>query len=172
MHNIAVIGGSTVNKSVCALAERVGILLAKEGAVVICGGMGGVMECVSRGVRKNGGVVIGILPGESPHSGNRYLNYALPTGVGYLRNFLIIRASEAVIAIDGSTGTTSEAAFALTEGKSVVFLGEPAEIRRKPTDGRVFHADTPEEAVRIALEEAERIVPVLNEKDRKNNFEH
>ncbi|MEM0158558.1 MAG: TIGR00725 family protein [Thermoplasmataceae archaeon] len=172
MYNIAVIGGSISDDATCKKAEEVGSLLASHGAVLICGGLGGVMECASRGARGNGGTVIGILPGESTASGNRFLSFAIPTGVGYLRNFLIIRASEAIIAIDGSSGTTSEAAFALTEGKSVIFLGETYEIKRKPTDGKIFHAATPEEAVRLALQEAERIHPLLSEKDKMNHFEH
>lgn len=152
--NIGVIGGSVVDDDHCAEAEELGRLLARNGHLVICGGLGGVMECVSRGVAEENGISLGILPGNSPASGNQYLGIAVPTGIGYMRNFLIIRASDVLISIDGSTGTMSEAAFALSEGKTVISIGEPVVSLRKPTDGKIISVSTPEEAVRIAEAEA------------------
>ena len=86
--NISVIGGSEVSSEICEVAMEVGRLLAKAGATVFCGGLSGVMECVSKGVREENGLVIGILPGTRPEDGNKYLSAALPTGMGYARNFL------------------------------------------------------------------------------------
>jgi uncharacterized protein (TIGR00725 family) len=152
--NISVIGGSQVTEEICRQAEEVGRLLARNGVTVFCGGLTGVMECVSRGVREENGLVIGILPGSSPDEGNRYLSAAIPTGIGYARNFLVVRAGDIVIAIDGSTGTLSEAAFALAEGKDVVALGDIVIETRKGKEGRFMKVMTPEEAVEKALEVA------------------
>lgn len=156
VYNIAVIGGSQADQKYKPLAIRVGNKLAEEKALVICGGMSGVMEWVSQGVSEAGGTVIGILPGWRADEGNRYLTYGIPTGIGYARNFLIIRASDSVIAIDGATGTLSEAAFALTEGKSVIALGDMHIDHIKIDDGRFIKAPDPEGAVRLAIEEAKR----------------
>ncbi len=155
MYNIAVIGGSLEHGEPCVGAYEVGKLLAGEGVTIINGGGKGVMECVSRGASENGGVVIGILPGTNPETGNKYLSVSLPTGIGYARNFLIVRSADAVIALQGSTGTLSEASFAITEGKSVVSLGEMQINNLKPGDGKLIRAGTPKEAVEIALREAE-----------------
>ncbi len=156
MYNIAVIGGSRADEKYKQLAISVGKRLASEKVLVICGGMSGVMEWVSQGVSEAGGTVIGILPGWRADEGNRYLTYAIPTGIGYARNFLIIRASDSVIAIDGATGTLSEASFALTEGKSVIALGDMHIDHLKIDDGRFIKASDPEDAVRLAMEEARR----------------
>ena len=117
-YNVGVIGGSYVNEEYCNISYDIGRLLAENNCVVFCGGMGGVMECVSRGVSENNGTVIGILPGNNKNDGNKYLTVKMPLGIGYLRNFFIIKSSDVLIAIDGFSGTTSEAAFALTEGKT------------------------------------------------------
>ncbi|MGC8645085.1 MAG: TIGR00725 family protein [Thermoplasmata archaeon] len=151
MPSVSVIGGSQVPESICREAEEVGRLLARRGVTVFCGGLTGVMECVSRGVREENGLVIGILPGRSPEEGNKYLSAAIPTGMGYARNFLVARAGDVVIAIDGSTGTLSEAAFALAEGKDVVALGEIVIETRKENEGRFIKVSSPEEAVEIAV---------------------
>jgi hypothetical protein len=163
--NIGVIGGSVVDGEHCAQAEELGRILARNGHLIICGGLGGVMECVARGAAEENGISLGILPGNSPGSGNSHLAIAIPTGMGYLRNFLIIRASDALISIDGSTGTLSEAAFALSEGKSVISVGEPVVPFRKPTDGKIISVRTPEEAVRAAEAEAK----IQREKSRKSD---
>ncbi len=152
-YNVGVIGGGDVNDEYCNISYNVGKLLAENNCVVFCGGMGGVMECVSRGVSENNGTVIGILPGNNKNDGNKYLTVKMPLGIGYLRNFFIIRSSDVLIAIDGFSGTTSEAAFALTEGKTVVSIGE-LDIKEKDTDGKFIKAKSPEEAVEIALKEA------------------
>ncbi len=151
--NIGIIGGSHTNDYYCEIAYKVGELLAKRNVTVICGGKDGVMECVSKGVSDNKGIVIGILPGNDKSEGNKYLTIALPTGIGYMRNFLIVRASDALIAIEGFSGTTSEAAFAVSEGKTVVSIGD-LYIKRKETDGKLIKVERPEDAVEIAISEA------------------
>ncbi len=155
MLNIGVIGGSTAEKKYLEIAEKIGRLLASRNVVVICGGKNGVMESVSRGVHDAGGIVVGILPGLSTSEGNAYLTVAIPTGIGYARNFLIVRASDALIAIDGSTGTLSEASFALTEGKSVVSINTHIETKLKNGDGKLLAAQTAEDAVDLVMKEAQ-----------------
>lgn len=156
MFNIAVIGGSSVTDYYCNVAYEVGKLLAERGATVFCGGLSGVMECVAKGVKEKGGVIVGFLPGTSMMHGNEYLTVKIPTGIGYARNFLIIRASEVVIAIDGSSGTLSEASFAVTEGRSVVSIGDLELNHRKEKYGILYKVGTPTEAVDKAFEEAEK----------------
>ncbi len=155
MYNISVIGGGTVEEKYCLIAREVGRLLGSRNIPVICGGLTGVMECVARGVREANGISIGLLPGYKRDQGNDYLTVKIPTGMGLARDFLVVRGGDAVIAIDGSTGTKTEAYFALSEGKSVVSIGTLNIKERKPTDGKFFKAETAEEAVGIAMKEAE-----------------
>ena len=119
---IAVVGGSTCNAAEADLAEDVGRRLAVAGAMVVCGGLGGVMEAVARGVRGAGGLTIGVLPGADPHEANPFVDVPLATGMGEMRNALIVRAARAVIAIGGGHGTLSEVALALRIGTPVVGL--------------------------------------------------
>ena len=156
-YHIGVIGGSVTDRKHCEIAYSVGKSLASRNCVVFCGGGSGIMECVSKGVHDADGMVIGILPDSNRMKGNKYLSLAIPTGIGYLRNFFIIRASDALIAIDGYSGTTSEAAFALTEGKSVISIGD-LNIRRKESDGKIIFEEEPERAVEIAIKEAEKFL--------------
>ena len=155
--NISVIGGSEVSPEICEVATEVGRLLAKAGATVFCGGLSGVMECVSKGVREENGLVIGILPGTRPEDGNKYLSAALPTGMGYARNFLVVRAGKVVIAIDGSVGTISEASFALNEGKKVIEIGDMDFNPKKKYEPNFRRAKTPKEAVDLAIEIAAKL---------------
>lgn len=156
IYNIAVIGGSEVGNDYCEIAYNVGKLLAERKVTVFCGGLTGVMECVAKGISEHGGVAVGILPGTSVEQGNKYLSVRMPTGLGYARNFFIIRAAEAVIAIDGASGTLSEASFAITEGKSVVAIGDLKIDHRKEREGYFYTVKTEKEAVDKALEEAEK----------------
>jgi uncharacterized protein (TIGR00725 family) len=119
---IAVVGGSTCDTAEADLAEDVGRRLAVAGAMVVCGGLGGVMEAVARGVRGAGGLTIGVLPGADPHEANPFVDVPLATGMGEMRNALIVRAARAVIAIGGGHGTLSEVALALRIGTPVVGL--------------------------------------------------
>lgn len=119
---IAVVGGSTCSAAEAELAEDVGRRLAVAGAMVVCGGLGGVMEAVARGVREAGGLTIGVLPGADPREANQFVDVPLATGMGEMRNALIVRAARAVIAIGGGHGTLSEVALALRIGTPVVGL--------------------------------------------------
>jgi uncharacterized protein (TIGR00725 family) len=116
---IAVCGASAATPEEMAVAEEVGQLLAKRGAVVVCGGLFGVMEGVCRGVSGAGGMSIGLLPGEDPGAANAFVSLALATGLGELRNGLIARSCQGMIAIGGGYGTLSEIALMLRLGRPV-----------------------------------------------------
>ena len=148
---VCVIGPDPCNEQVGAECEEVGRLLARAGAVLVCGGLGGSMEAAARGAASEGGVVLGILPGLSRDEGNRYLTVAIPTGMGEMRNVLNVRASDAVIAVAGEFGTLSEIAFALKTGVPVVGLHTwQLSKADQPVDAFPVVA-TPEEAVSQAL---------------------
>ncbi len=117
---IAVIGGRNVEKALLKEAEEIGRLLAKRGAILVCGGLGGVMEAVSRGMRSEGGLTIGILPQDHKGKANAFVDVPIATGLGDGRNVIIARTADAVIAVGGEYGTLSEIAFALQMRKAVV----------------------------------------------------
>lgn len=121
---IAVVGpGDTATADQVETARQVGGLLADRGVVVICGGLAGVMAAVCEGAFARGGLTVGLLPGRDRRAGNPHLSVALPTGLGELRNGLVVAASDAVIAIGGSWGTLSEIALAMRTGKPTVMIG-------------------------------------------------
>src|SRR2546426_11245076 len=105
---IGVVGGSWCSSEEAEWAETVGRLLAEHGAVLLCGGLGGVMEAAARGAQQAGGLTLGILPGADPNEANAYIDVPLATGMGEMRNALIVRAAQAVIAIGGGGGAPSE----------------------------------------------------------------
>ena len=117
--NIAVIGGSACSKRIYQIAQKTGELIAQENWTLICGGLSGVMEAACKGAKTKNGVSVGILPGDNPRQANQYVKVKIPTGLGYARNILVIRASDAIIAIDGKYGTLSEISFALNEEKPI-----------------------------------------------------
>jgi hypothetical protein len=119
---IGVIGAGTCSTKAAALAYEVGSLLARNNVVLVCGGLGGVMEAACHGARDAGGTTVGILPGFDAADANPYVDIALPTGLSHARNILIVRASMALIAIEGLYGTLSEIAIALKLGKPVIGL--------------------------------------------------
>ncbi len=142
---VAVLGpGECVDRAVLDAAAAVGAGLARRGAVVVCGGRGGAMEAVCRGAVEAGGTTLGILPGDDRSSANAWVSVAVATGMGELRNGLVVRAADAVIAVAGAYGTLSEIALALQAGKRVVGLGT------WDIPGVIVAAD-PEEAVELAL---------------------
>lgn len=114
---------------------------------MVTGGLGGVMEASARGAAGAGGLVVGLLPGRDRAAGNPYLTVALPTGLGELRNGLIVRASDALICVGGSWGTLSEIALAVRTGVPVVMLGGWG----LPSDGPI-QVDSPAEAVRLTVD--------------------
>ncbi|MDI3298123.1 MAG: LOG family protein [Bacillota bacterium] len=119
---IAVAGGHECTPEEAALARRAGELLAEARAVVLCGGYGGVMAAVAEGARSAGGLVVGLLAGDSLAGAAPDLTVALPTGLGEMRNALLVRAGDALLAIGGGFGTLSEIALAVRTGKPVVGL--------------------------------------------------
>ena len=127
--HVAVIGAERASVEHGAWAEAVGRALADAGAVVVCGGLGGVMEAACRGAAAGGGTSLGILPGEDRAAANPYVTVAVPTGLGEARNALVVRASDAVVAVGGEYGTLSEIALALRAGIPVVGL-DTWELRR------------------------------------------
>ena len=120
---VAVVGPGEATEEQLTAAEEVGARLASRGAVVVTGGLGGVMEAASRGAAQAGGGAVGLLPGLDRAQANQWVTIALPTGLGELRNGLVVRAADAVIAIGGAYGTLSEVALALKAGKPVVGVG-------------------------------------------------
>lgn len=145
---VAVIGGHHCSPGQSAAAEAVGRLLAQRGAIVVCGGLGGVMEAAARGARAAGGLTIGILPGDDPAAANPHIVVPLATGMGEMRNALIARAAHALIAIGGGWGTLSEIALARRIGKPVIGLHDAcAALADLP------RAATPAEAVAWVYEE-------------------
>jgi uncharacterized protein (TIGR00725 family) len=120
---VAVVGDGGFRESSDPIAEDVGRELAMHGCILVCGGLGGVMEAACRGAKSAGGATVGILPGESRSHANPYVDVVIPTGMGELRNALIVRAADVVIAVGGEFGTLSEVAFALKTGKPVVGIG-------------------------------------------------
>jgi uncharacterized protein (TIGR00725 family) len=120
---VAVVGpGDDASAEVCALARQVGLLLAARGAVVITGGLGGVMSAAAHGARDGGGLVIGLLPGADRSAGNEHLTVTIPTGLGQARNAVIVRAADGLVAVGGSWGTLSEVALARRTGTPAVWL--------------------------------------------------
>lgn len=146
---IAVIGGSSAPPDVLRTAEAVGRELARAGADLVCGGLGGVMEAACRGARESGGFTIGILPGEDRREANAWVACAIPTGLGHFRNFLVVRAADGVIALPGASGTLSEAAMARTLGKPVVAISHGG--KAWPVPGAMA-AGSAAEAVRLVIE--------------------
>lgn len=119
---LAVIGGSDISPETAALAREVGRQVGARGAVLLCGGLGGVMAAAAQGAQDAGGVSLGILPDGDRRRANPYLTYAIATNLGHARNVLIAHSADALIAVDGSHGTISEAAIALKLGKPVIAL--------------------------------------------------
>jgi uncharacterized protein (TIGR00725 family) len=149
---IAVVGPADASEAEAAAAYATGAALAARGAVVVCGGMGGVMAAVAAGVRSAGGVCVGLLPGDSRDGASPDLTVALPTGLGEVRNALVVRAADAVVAIGGSWGTLSEIALAVRSGRAVVAVGgwQVVDANGSPVEGVVFVED-PGEAVEAVL---------------------
>lgn len=120
---VAVVGPGDASAAEVETAHRLGALLAGAGHVVLCGGLGGVMSAVAHGAAEADGVVVGLLPGTDRHAGDRHLTVALATGLGELRNGLLVRAADVVVAVGGSWGTLSEVALAVRTGVPVVAIG-------------------------------------------------
>jgi uncharacterized protein (TIGR00725 family) len=143
---IGVIGAGRADEKTLAVAETVGRLIAKRGAMIVCGGLGGVMEAAAKGAQAEGGTTIGILPQNTKDSANPYIDVPVATGFGEGRNVVIVRTADALIAVGGEYGTLSEIALALKMEKPVIGLRTweiPGVIKAKDEEDAVekaFHA--------------------------------
>ncbi|MGY5876174.1 MAG: TIGR00725 family protein [Candidatus Thorarchaeota archaeon] len=159
MRMISVIGGSETDAEVLKLAEEIGSEIARRGAALVCGGMGGVMEAACRGAKTHDGLTIGITPFDSKDVSNDFVDIVIPTGMGYGRNFLVAKSGDAVIAIAGAAGTLSEMAIAWFSDRPIVALensgGWAAQMAGKRIDERrsdsVYTADNAKDAVDLAF---------------------
>jgi uncharacterized protein (TIGR00725 family) len=152
---VGVMGGGAADDATCELAREVGRRLADGGALLLCGGRGGVMAAAARGAREGGGRVIGVLPGGAPGEGepNRFVDCALFTGLGDGRNYVNARTSDALIALRGGPGTLSEIALALKIGVPVVLFDAWDFLAGQPAlgDTPAVHVRSPEAAVAAAF---------------------
>jgi hypothetical protein len=139
---VSVIGSGTEHED---RAEEVGRLLAERGCVVVTGGLGEVMAAAARGAKSAGGTTIGILPGRELADANEWVDHAVATGLGHMRNFAVAASGDAVIAVGGQWGTLSEIAYAKILGRPVVILEPGLEVEG------VARAATPEDAVELVL---------------------
>ncbi len=149
---IGVIGGSRPAAPYLEIAHELGVRIAEAGAVLVCGGLGGIMEAAARGAKEVGGSTIGILPGRDPAEANPFIDVAIATGMGYSRNSLVAMNADVLIAVDGEYGTLSEIAFGHIYGKPVIGLGT-WDIKG------LIAAATAEEAIRLAFNQKLRPAP-------------
>jgi uncharacterized protein (TIGR00725 family) len=146
---VAVVGAATADESERATAFRLGTALGRRGAIVVCGGRGGVMEAAARGAAEAGAITLGVLPGDHASQANPWILVPLATGMGEARNALVVRAAEAVLSVGGRWGTLSEIALARQMGLDVGVLGTP------PAEGLGLPAfEDADEAAEWALERA------------------
>ena len=148
---IAVIGGGQCSAEEAAVAETVGRELAKRGAILVCGGLGGVMEAACRGAAIESGLTVGILPSDDPATSNRYVQIPVATGLGQARNVAVVKSAQAVIAIDGDYGTLSEISFALKSGIPVIGLNTWALSKNGREDKSIIEAEDAVDAVEKAV---------------------
>jgi len=149
---IGVIGGGEISSQVAGLAEEVGREIARQGAVVVCGGLGGVMEAACKGAASEGGLTIGILPGDNRRAANPHVKIPIVTGLGHARNVAVVKSAQAIIAIDGSYGTLSEIGHALQSGIPVIGLNTWSLAIDGKADNSIIPTDSPKDAVSKAVE--------------------
>jgi uncharacterized protein (TIGR00725 family) len=148
-----VVGGARIDEDTRALAYDVGRLIAERDAILVCGGLGGVMEAACQGAYEHDGITIGILPTDDTYEANPYVQVPIATGFGIGRNVVIARTADVLIAVGGSYGTLSEIGLALNIGKRVVHLQSWDLDQAGAVDPDLYiEAQTPEEAVERALE--------------------
>jgi uncharacterized protein (TIGR00725 family) len=148
---VSVIGGGQPTPVEISHAEHVGRLLAERGAIVVCGGLGGIMEAAARGAKRAGGTTVGILPGHDRSAANSYLDVVITTGIGHARNLAVVSSGDAVIAVGGEYGTLSEIGLAAKIGRPVVVLGG-WRLDRDGEKTAITYASSPAEAVELALQ--------------------
>ena len=151
---ILVSGGGEIDNAARMVAEAVGEAVAKAGAILLTGGLGGVMEAASRGAKKAGGLTAAVVPGSDNRAANPYVDIVIASGMTHGRNVILVHSADAVIGLPGSYGTLSEIALALVMGKPVVSLGG-----WRP-DEKVIQASDPRSAVMLALDALQRAVRI------------
>lgn len=149
---IGVLGPHQCSDDEYKMGLAVGREIARADAILMCGGLEGMMTAVAEGVKEESGLSIGVLPGDNADSANQAIDIALPTGLGVFRNMLLVRMCDAVIAVRGRYGTLSEIAVALRLKVPVVGLKTWELFRDGEKDTGIHTAQTPEEAVQKALE--------------------
>ena len=147
---IAVIGAGKCSRKLRDMAAEIGRYVAENGGVVLCGGLGGVMEGAARGAKEAGGTTIGIIPSENKADANQFIDYVIPTGFGQARNVLVVRAADAIVALPGKFGTLSEMAFALVLGKPIV------SVQAWKLGEEILQVEDPIEAAKIAMDLARK----------------
>jgi uncharacterized protein (TIGR00725 family) len=149
---VAVVGpGTDADPDLLSAAREVGRLLADAGAVVVTGGLGGVMAAAAAGAAEAGGTSVGILPGDDPGAASAGHTVVVPTGLGEMRNALVVRSADAVIAVGGSWGTLSEVALARRTGRPVVVLRGWRVLDAGGAEVDQTVADSPADAVRLVM---------------------
>ena len=157
---IGVIGSSTrVSTAIQALAEKVGLEIARAGAILVTGGRGGVMESACKGAKRGGGLTVGILPETNLDQANPYLDIAVTTGIGYARNYINVCSSDALVSISGAGGTLSEIGYAVALKKLLVLMkgtGGATDLMSRATEfleaSHAVVAKDAKEALRLILE--------------------
>jgi len=148
---VAVVGGGRCSAEEAKLAEAVGQGLARRGVILVCGGLGGVMEAACKGAKSAGGTTIGILPGDSRHAANPHVDIPIVTSLGYARNVIVVKSAQAVIAVGGSYGTLSEIAYALQNDIPVIGLNTWSLSQNEQPDSSIIPVRHAEEAVDKAI---------------------
>jgi uncharacterized protein (TIGR00725 family) len=146
---IAIVGAGDASAAVCDLAFGAGVAVARRGAVLICGGRGGVMAAAARGAQSASGLTIGILPGYDRRQANANIEIAIATGMGEARNAIVVASADSLVALEGEGGTLSEIGFAIKLGRPVVGLRAWQQLEM------ISHADDPIVAVEMAIEMAD-----------------
>lgn len=146
-HYISVIGASEASPELAALAEEIGFEIARRNHILVCGGLGGVMDAAAKGANRADGVSLGILPGDTRQSASKYLTLSIPTSMSHGRNFLVVLSGDGVIAVDGEFGTLSEIAFAVKLGKPLVIMEGWGIDKISHAPGIASYAKTAKEAV-------------------------
>ena len=152
---IGVLGPGAASAEVLTLAEEVGAEIGRRGAILVCGGLGGVMEAAARGARQAGGLTVGIVPGADAQEANEFIDVPVVTGMGEARNTLVVRSSNVVIAVAGSYGTLSEIALALKMSVPVVGLGTWKLRSPDGSEPPIIQAGSSREAVAQAIKAAQ-----------------
>ncbi len=155
--HIGVIGAGECSQELYALARELGHGIGRNRWVLFCGGLGGIMEAAAEGCNREGGMTVGLLPGNDKDAANPFIRLPIPTGLGEGRNLLVVRASDMVVALSGGYGTLSEIGLALRIGKPVVGL------KTWPGIDGIEYVETAEQAIGVVEKHIQRIIESMEE---------